>query len=98
MPKAKKKSYLQRAKQNKMRARKRREAQKRERNMSNCINGNNSSTVEIKQEKILPQETLAEDPFVHVPHEELLQGVSKCNTDILVGDIEIPIVLVECEN
>lgn len=41
------------------------------------------------------KETLSKDPFVHVSHEELLQGVS--NTDVLVGDIEVPIVIVECQ-
>lgn len=93
MPKTKKKSHARQAKENKLRARERRAAEKkRKQNISDCISGDKST---VTVEKILPQETLSKDPFVHVSHEELLQGVS--NTDVLVGDIEVPIVIVECQ-
>lgn len=89
MPKTKKKSHARQAKENKLRARERRAAEKKRKQNSS----GDKSTVTV--EKILPQETLSKDPFVHVSHEELLQGVS--NTDVLVGDIEVPIVIVECQ-
>lgn len=93
MPKTKKKSHARQAKENKLRARERRAAEKkRKQNISDCLSGDKST---VTVEKILPQETLSKDPFVHVSHEELLQGVS--NTDVLVGDIEVPIVIVECQ-